>query len=463
MPVVDRFSDRFSNLELDLGDKESAPTPAPAPTPTPAPVAASAPRSWASPGISSEGKARAQADEKAAESAGFSLAPPVYEIGSLVNSWGVDNFRASRSEYEAMPTTTEACERLIDLVQAEDRRDFVVEASALRMLPTGELTRGEGKLPVTKRALSGLAGFVTPGGGSYLAQCPTDLRAHNVNHWLERAYQVDARATKRTGATVEKPREITLRTRVNHATGQRENFATVGPRYAAYDIDKIAAQVMGADAIPADARADIVYDGYKSRIDVLFHSDIQPEKCVAGEIFKAGILVKTADDGTGAIQIGAQVWRNLCLNLMIIDHDVLETTRRRHVGRGIAESVEDGIIAAMAKIQHFADAWSAATIENVLEKYGCADVEAVFRGLVFNKVVHVPGVQPAEMHARLMNAWQAEPGYTKTDIVNAVTRAAHAESWRRWEDVEDMERTGGELLFARDWSVEIPDGTRVSF
>jgi hypothetical protein len=203
-----------------------------------------------------------------------------------------------------------------------------------------------------------------------------------------------------------------------------------------------------------------VYDGYRARIDVLFHTNIQPEKAVAGEIFKAGIMLKTSDDGSGSIQVSAQVFRNLCLNLIIIDHAKDMVTRRKHIGTGIEAAVADGIATAMGKVKVFADKWSEASLENVLEKYGAHDIEAVMRGLVFNKVVHVSGVRPDDMFERLMRAYQAEPGYGKTAIVNAVTRAAHSETWGSWADVEDLERKGGELLFAKVWNVAIPEDER---
>jgi len=429
------------------------------------------PNAWGSPGVSKEGAERAKADELAATEAGFSVKPPIYEIGSLVNQWGVDNFRASRNDFEEMPTAAEACGKLADRVKAEERRDLVVDVNNLEMLEDGRITRGGGAMDVTERAMSGFATHVTPGGGGYLKECPPDLRAHNLNHWFENnGTREDVRATQKAmnrwyrygcrgpqPAPVIVPRQLTLRTRLNHSSGRRENFATVGPRYGAHDIDKIAEQVMTSDAIPADARADVTYDGYRARINVLFHSNVQPEKVVAGEIFKAGIMLKTADDGSGSIQIAAQVWRNLCLNLIIIDHAREMVTRRRHAGEGIAQAVEDGIADAMRKVAHFADKWSEATLENVLERYGCEDIEAVFRGLVANKAVHVPGVKPKAMFERLMAAWQQEPGYSKSAIVNAVTRAAHENSWSKWGAVEELETTGGALLYAPEWNLVIPD------
>lgn len=424
--------------------------------------------------VSVEGKARAEEDELAAIAAGWSLAPPVYAIGSKVNSTGVANFRASRKEHDDKASVSEACSNLIDLVKLEDRKDLLVAVPSLSMLPDGMVTRGGGPLMVSERAITGVGTHITPGGAGYLRACPPELRSINFNHWTQaNGFHEDVRATNKlmeawsdSGCNgpqpqpVMVPRDITLRTRLNHSSNKREAWSFVGPRYGAHDIDTIAAQVMESEAIPGDAKCDIVYDGYKARIDVMFHTDIQPEKAVAGEIFKAGIMIKTADDGSGAIQISAQMFRNLCLNLIIIDHAKCEVTRRKHIGSGIHEAVAEGIATAMSKVKHFADKWSEATLENVLEKYGAHDVEAVMRGLVYNKVVHISGVKPNDMFDRLMRAYQAEPGYGKTAIVNAVTRAAHTEEWARWTDVEDLERKGGELLFAKVWNVAIPEADR---
>ncbi len=253
----------------------------------------------------------------------------------------------------------------------------------------------------------------------------------------------------------ESANEVTLRTRLNHASGKREIFSVVGPRYGEYDIDKIAAQIIAG--VPGEAKADITYDGYRTRIDVLFHSDVQPERVVAGEIFKAGIMAKTADDGTGSIQIAAQVWRNLCLNLYIIDNAQDLVMRRSHRGSMISDAVEVGIQEALKKVEYFADKWSQATVDKCIEKFG-HDTEECLRRLVANKVVHVPGVKPALMLQRLREAFAKEPGDTPTAVVNAVTRVAHECVWPKWTDVEDLERLGGQLLFAEKWELDVKEG-----
>lgn len=458
---MDSTETRFSLIELD------------GPTPAPTTTFVAKPEASNEGPISAEGKARAEEDERAAVALGWSLAPPVYAIGSKVNSTGVANFRASRQEHDDKPSVSEACEQLINLVEKEERTDLVCKIPTFKMLDDGRITRGGAALQVSERAITGVGVMITPGGAGYLRACEPDLRAINFNRWAQKGWREDSRATSAlveawqdAGQPGDKPapvmveKELTLRTRLNHASGKREAWSFVGPRYQAHDINEIAEQIMRHEAIPGDAKCDIVYDGYKARIDVLFHTDIQPEKAVAGEIFKAGIMVKTADDGSGSIQISAQVFRNLCLNLIIIDHAKDMVTRRRHFGQGIEADITAGIETAMGKVKHFADKWSEATMENVLETYGVHNVEDVLRGLVHNKVVHVAGVKSEEMYERLLRAYQAEPGYGRDAIVNAVTRCAHTETWGKWTDVEEMERKGGELLFAKVWNVAISDADR---
>src|SRR5262249_11518644 len=157
-----------------------------------------------------------------------------------------------------------ACAALARTVEGERRTDLVCDAPALVMQRDGRLSCELGALPLSERALDGLGRLVTPGGVGYLASCPPDLRALNVNHWL-----AGARRRGKDGAIV--PRQVTLRARQTAAGC--EVFSIVGPRYAALDIDVLATQLHGA--MPKDARAEVVYDGYRARISVLFHSTIE--------------------------------------------------------------------------------------------------------------------------------------------------------------------------------------------
>ena len=436
--------------------------------------------------IDQEGLARGLSDEGAAKQAGFAPKPPLFSLGTMVVEAGVNNARKQRMEFEQTPLLPDACSSLIEKIRQEERADTVVSVPHLFMNDNGSLSTVEGTYPLTARAFEGLCGFVTPGGSGYLSSLGMvgnveqgiALRAANMNHHFPLAYRVDKPATKRimkawkeeceraakTGEIIPAkpenalrlaPKAVTLRTRLTE-NGLREVFAVVGPKYGAHNIDEIARQVMACKAIPVDARCFVNYDGYKASIDILFHSNISPEKYVAGEIFRAGIRIRTADDGSGAIIVESLVYRNLCLNLIVIDVASQLAAHRRHVGKNIAEGVEQGILDAYKRVGYFAAKWSEATVENVLDRYGVTDPRSIFEGLVANGLVHVAGVSDEEMVTRLHTAWAAEGGYSKAAIVNAVSRAAHTFSWNGYETTEDLEATAGSLLFQKVWNIEMP-------
>jgi hypothetical protein len=169
-----------------------------------------------------------------------------------------------------------------------------------------EMNRRTGLQALGPRACRGDAFVEGVGLRVHLGNGRHSLRATNVYHGLARTVRTDKNGDI-------KPRQLTLRAR--QTKGGCEIFSVVGPRYSPLDIDVIATQVH--QIVPKDARAEVVYDGHRARISVLFHSNIELENFVAGEIFKAGVSIITADDGTGAIRIAAQVWRNLCRNLII--------------------------------------------------------------------------------------------------------------------------------------------------
>ncbi len=425
--------------------------------------------------VSDEGAMRSQKDEEDARALGFAPKPPIYQIGTLVNELGHENYKASRSTWEKMPSVADAMLKLIERVDAEDRADVRVQAPTLRMTDEGALKISSivNDKPytavrlLTERGLEGICHFVTNGFSGYLASCPAPLRAHNMNHWFPLALKRDARTEKRLKKEalangkpeptdeIWTPKELTIRTRKNaKAKGGREVFAVCGPRYTAYDINRVAEHVKAA--VPEDAKCEAVYDGYKTQIDVLWHSNVQPTKVVAGEFFKCGLRVKAADDGSGAIKVQLLLWRNLCLNLIVIDFAKVLVGSRRHVGAAakIESDVAHFVTIANEKIGVFAKRWDDASVENVLETYNLGEPREVFRGLVENRVIpHVTGLDSDDMVMRLMRAYEYEPGYTKTAFINAITRVAHSETWSGgWEASDELESAAGSLLFQENWN-----------
>ena len=465
--MIDASAARFSNLDLDDRHVDGVTVP-------PSPVVVVAPPVAVVRGstVSVTGAARCVEDEAAARSAGFSPKPPIYTIGTMVIDAGVANAKASRQEFEALPFTDLACQKLADQVKAEKRTDHLIDVKDLRMLDDGTLqTPWNGALPMTERAFEGLCTFTTPGGGGYLHECDADLRATNLNRWFPKASKLDKRAWNRAAKDAQAlgnpapskdgfdvTRKVTLRER--EMDGKRELFATLGPRYGENDIDKIALQI--AAACPPQSRCEVTYDGYKARFNVIMHSNIPAAEYVAGDIYKAAVILTTADDGSGSIATSAAIHRNLCLNLMIIDVNQILTGKRRHIGKTDKISLDVGanIATALEKVKYFTVRWADAVTENVVEKYateGVTDVEDLFKRLVLNRVIHVAGLKADEMVSRLMRAFEKEPQRTTAGIVNAVTRMAHEENWEEWTTGEDLERTGGGLLFQKVWNVKLPD------
>lgn len=407
--------------------------------------------------VDAAGAARATADEKLAKSLGFSPKPPVFEIGTVVNTIGVDNFRRSRQDWAKLPSLPELARNFSDRIAAEQRSDVKMEARELRAAPDGTIvdTTTDRAILCSERAMDGFATHLTPGGAGYLKQCPSDLRATNLNHWFGQAFTVDARASKKAGEVVTKPRELTLRTRARKG-GMREIFAVTGPKYAAFDVDKVAREA--AAGIGGDARGTVTYDGYKMTLDAVFHSNIQPENAVAGEFFQGCIRITAADDGTGAVRVKLGLWRNLCRNLIIVDFDTVLVGSRKHVGAAtIEEDIRELMGQANERIALIVNKWSEASTEDVLARYDLTDVDEVFRGLVLNGCVKATGKKPDEMVKTLHEAWEREPGYSKTAILNAITRAAHEGTWSSWADSEDLESQAGDLLYQKVWNLDYAD------
>ncbi|HUU88961.1 MAG TPA: hypothetical protein VMX17_14595, partial [Candidatus Glassbacteria bacterium] len=398
------------------------------------------------------GRMRALIDEAEAVESGFTLKRPLYAMGTKVVDLGVDNFRRSRQEWEARPKVAEACNSLVETIKEEDRQDALWPMPEIYMMPDGRIGREDKKgsiILANSKVLGQLmnrSALETTGRG-YLERCPPALRAMNVNSWL-----------KMTTENVESK----LRTR--KVVDDREVFGVVSPRYSVFDADEVATIVR--DVCPPEARAEVIYNGFDTRINVTFHSDIKPEDAVAGEIFKAGISIKTSDDGTGAIRVSAYVERNLCLNLIIIDTAVQQIINRRHTGDEsiIADIIRNGIRSANDKVEVFAKKWGVANKEQLVAS--TVDLEhlkndklsprfslshelfmaGLFNGLMERELVAVKGKRE-NIVDNLVEAWQKEPVMTKAGMVNAITRFAH-EGDQKDPWMEDaLQAQAGRLLF----------------
>lgn len=471
----DIASERFRLLELDIADTQpldtsiAPPAPAPAPVPEPEPDVFTAATGLP---VSRSGRDRALADEAALRVSGFAPRAPIYDIGTVVNRLGVENLTRSRRDFEEMPAADVVAANLHDVVAAELRDDVSVEATRLALDPdSGRLlyrasTRRIEVWDVTERAFRNMASSLTPGGGGYLVRCPVPVRAQNMDHWFAAATRAEilrgpdgeliGTHPDGTPLTREVPRELALRTRMRADRQGREVFGVVSSRYRPYDAHEVVA-ALAAGIGSSDARVEVLYDASTTALqaDMLWHTDVDAGAAVAGEVFKVGVRVRSADDGTGAIRFSAMFWRNLCRNLIVVDVGRVQVASVRHVG-DVPEAVRDALEHAQGRVSHFVDAWARVSVGSVLDEfgdYGITDVRGVLDRLVTRKAVTVPGLAPDTLISRLYESWTREPGYSRASIINAVTRVAHEGAWTDWETADSLERQAGQLLTRTRWDM----------
>jgi len=391
-----------------------------------------------------EGRLRSEADRELALVAGFAPQETVFARGSRVNEIGVSNARISREDWEKRPTMLDAATDFSALIAAERRKDVTAKASKLRMDANGMLVRGDGKkvaiTPTAFRALVERMGL--PRAAGYLSECWPELRAVNINRWAKMIGDAATSGNKRQMDEYPE-KEFVLRTRVT-AEGDPQVFAAVGKGYTPFDADLVVDAL--AVNIDTTARAEIVYDGRRVKATALFHSDVQPEKYVAGEFFKFGAILSSADDGTGSVKCSIVGFQNLCLNLIIIDEQEIEVARIIHAGDAakINERVREAVRAARGKIAPFLQKWNLAVEDDLLKEIRASTplltvseaIEGFFNGAIEKELVPLPKRNRETVLKGLAEAFDSDVSaasyrvsktVTRAGLVNAFTRYAHTE------------------------------------
>lgn len=453
---------RFSVIELDDA-------PASSPDPMPSPVSVK-------PGeVSAEAFGRIMAQSDALQKAGFSLPAGMsdgktsagYALGRRVIPWGDDNLKASNSAFGELPETMGAIEALRDRVKAEGRENIPVPLSRLKLADDGETLAfpvgGEWRIVgLSRTGWRHLADALAPSTGlvRYLPDAPASVK---------RAV-VEAHAKAHEGRTVAfgvkrnvNARNLSPRTNAKGETftpGTLYRVASTG--YTPYEPDRALSDVMAHSefaALVQGSRVDARYDGESARIRILWHADTVPD-AASGDTFKVGLEFALNDVKAGAVVARLLAFRNECQNFVIVSELKATVTRMRHRGNvaRIAESVIGAIPKAQAAFgETFLRPWNEARKENILSSFD-GDPKALFEGLVGAGLSGMTGPKETQVE-RLMNAWAVEPGPTRADVVNALTRAAHTGGW--WESIgeqSDTEEAGGKLLYVRNLSGVLSEG-----
>lgn len=358
--------------------------------------------------------------------AGFALAPPLFAPGTRVMPLGDRNFRIERQRVEGLPPFHGAAKSIIVTVGQEKRENVTYPLRSLALTERGTLMAGEEEVSLELGAFYQLALHAGFGmGARYLAErCDPELRATNVNAQLGK----------------HPDKVVTLRLR-DAGEEQRQAFATVTPQYAVADTDAVLDVVSPA---LEDSRAEVYYDGTGVHATALW----MPNRILdlaAGDVFKAGVKIETDDTGRGRIRVSAVVWRNRCLNLLVIGQGTVETVSQVHRGSTakILDAVKSGVEAAREKVSDFLDAWGRARSLKT-------DPEKLIRMWVEEKEIQVPGERNLDhVVETILGAWQKEPGDSYADAVNAVTRAAHEHPAWGVNIRDELERQAARLVYVR--------------
>lgn len=425
-----------------------APSETQAPTPEAAEAAQIAQRGdgWNTVGVSELGAARATADAAKLTELGFTVPPPLYAVGSLVNSTGVANATRKRIEHNARPVLGDAVADFCNIIRAENRRDIEIEPSRLTFTDNGavKLPNGEA-LDFSALSFGQFAARLDmpKGAGTYLAGIPQDMRAWNLRKWV----------------TLADPKPFKLRLR-----RENEIFACVSTKYADYGLDLVARDMVQALSDLPDLRATLDYDGQRVQIDATTFSDVQPERFVAGEVFQVGARVASADDGTGSAKGGGSADRNLCLNLFIVASMQAGGFSVAHRGsrEAFRKALRQGFDGASQAARHFVQQWNgvAQTTDlrgTVLATDGDAFVPTGNDAFSLNQLLwgvfaaeQARGSVPAGQKelAGIMRAWNVEPEANRRGIANALTRYAHEGQADAWH-ANELETAAVQLLTAK--------------
>jgi len=367
---------------------------------------------------------RIEREDTWARDAGFALKPPVYAPGTRVLPIGDANFRTERRRVEDLPRFQTAAGYVVGAIGREHRRDVTSGLTDVAMTYQGTLILGNNEYELEHLAFLQLASHLNIAmGARYLSErCNRSLRADNINAQLAK----------------HPDKAVVFRTRTDPRSERPRIYATVSTGYAAVDTDTVLEAVTPA---LYHAHGELVYDGAGITATALYMPDHVVD-LAAGDIFKAGVRVRTDDTGRGRIKIAAVLWRNRCLNLLIIDEGEVETVSEVHRGdpARILAAVRQGVQAAQGKIGNFLDAWGKARQVKV------DPMKQIEDWVAHKQVTPRTERERDQLVQALLNAWQKEPGDTLADAVNAVSRAAHEEPSFPMDFREQLERQAARLV-----------------
>ena len=243
-----------------------------------------------------------------------------------------------------------------------------------------------------------------PDGGSvpagYLARCPSELAAQNLNHWIRQLPQgEDVRAL--------------VRCRESGAGRSETVRAVLSPRYAFADhLDLLLALREGLGEVPGHAFRLAAWSLDDFRMTLRLHLDGE-NPATLDDLLRIGVHLSNSEVGLGSISIQGLITRLVCSNGLVVKVAELGIVQRRHVGRAgesLDALVREGLPRVLAGVREAARRFvllKDKPVDGPIEEY----LEKTARRFDLPEAV-VP------------KALSSLEGETLYDLVNAFTRAA---------------------------------------
>lgn len=395
---------------------------------------------------------------------------PLFAMGQACVAGTDKRITALYNEWAEQPLMHDLLGGLLDRTRGE-QRDLIKDAplSSFAVGPqSGDWQVpgvGGGRISPTPTAVSHLASYLTGDkhAGAYLGNVSDrQIQAFALNRYLDTFRKAEADKAEAARGAGEKFSPRTLNVAVKRGLGTPFPVAyraATGRYQHAVEIPQALEALLGAGVLPETMRGSVIYDGETARIRLTDHaSQVVDPSC--GDFFQAGLDLVLDDAKNSSILVAGVAFRNRCLNYYVLGETKRVETRARHMGsaEAIVKTVLEGVRNVAADFETFRSRWTDARRDQIVGELSEKGAEATFQALVAGGLVtKIPG-NAEEKVERLMRAWQAEPGYTRADVVNAVTRAAHEGSWTSpWASAE-VEAEGSQLLYVRALTTRIDAG-----
>lgn len=394
------------------------------------------------------------AKQNAAESIHGVIADPAYTaIGYTVRATG-STFTRQRVDYSRIPSADSALCQLISLVQREQRIDANAKIGDLLICPdTGFLARGnnKGRRPYLRRAMVQLCQRL-PRHPSYMGQYLCDIPPKRRSAEFAETIKINDQWSKQ---------QVKLRLRREHlANGQMSPhviYAATSPRYASYDPDVLARDLLAAieriDAL-RNARATVSYGGVWTTVDLLSARESTAQQWVCG------LSVATNDDTRGAIKLYARAHHTAAGASFALN---VRLPSVKHLGDRVGTSFRRRLTKAMDLAQKAYEQWL--KIWEDQESVLVAKWDEAIRRLTGHMLagetpkaykartkgkkgyLSVRGVDPAVMYQAIIDAARAcNATHSKAGLALAVATAAHLSPWPSAEVTGQLEQLATSIV-----------------